>query len=695
MHKMMNCCSGEKMRVNEMLQLPESPGEDHSEHEILNMQEAELSLSESGGLNSEEARALLGRYEYQKGNIEAALQVFEGINIAIVASNIKTTLARIQGYPRRRSKKDPKPQKSIRGVSLVFEALFLKAKSLQALGRFKEAAQSCKDFLYLVESLFPDGLSENLGADSKVQGTIVSAVELLPELWKLADCPHDAILAYRQALLHGWNLDAETASTLQKEFAVYLLYSGVEASPQSLRSQINTSFVPQSNLEEGILLLILLLRKFTCRVIEWDPSVMDHLSFALSVSNQPQALARVIEDLPAGSIERKEVFHTLALCYHAHGDNFAALNLLRKLLHHSEEPNHIPGLLMAAKICSENPNLAEEGITYARRALVIKDDACLNTVPSIHFFLGILLSNYANLAISEPERIARQLEAVQVLECAVELTNYRDSTIIYHLSLEYAIQRKLDRALYYAKLLLKLPNGTDTKGLLLLARTLSAQKRFGDSEKIIDAALDQTGQWEQSELLRTKAKLQIAQGRLKKASETYSQLLAILQVKSKSFGSGKGLEDQDQQLQLHIWVDLACFYINLSLWNDAESCLSKVKVISPNCASRWHTLGLFYEAKELFKEALDAFQMALTIDPSHVPSLIGSAINLRRLNSKRDSIVKSFLMNALKFDRMNHVAWFNLGLLCETDQESSPSEAVECFETATILEETAPVEPFR
>ncbi|XP_074287221.1 protein NPGR2-like isoform X2 [Silene latifolia] len=683
------------MRVNEMLQLPESPGEEHSEHEILNIQEAELSLSESGGLNSEEARALLGRYEYQKGNIEAALQVFEGINIGIVTSNIKITLATIQGYPRRRSKRVHKPQKSIRGVSLLFEALFLKAKSFQALGRFKEAAQSCKDFVDLVESLFPDGMPENFGADSKLQMTIISAVELLPELWKLAGCPHDVILSYRQALLHGWNLDAGTASRLQKDFAVYLLYSGVEASPPNLGSQINKSFVPQSNLEEAILLLTLLLRKFTCRVIEWDPSVMDHLSFALNVSNQPQALTWVIEDLPAGSIERKEVYHTLALCYHAHGDNFAALNLLRKLLHHSEEPNHIPGLLLAAKICSENPSLAEEGITYARRALAIKDDACHNIVPRIHFFLGILLSNYANLAISEPERIERQLEAVQALECAVELTNRRETTFIYHLSLEYAIQRELDLALYYAKLLLKLPSGNDTKGLLLLARILSGQKRYGDGERIIDAALDQTEQGEQGELLRTKAKLQIAQGCLKKASETYSQLLAILKVKSKSFGSGKGLEDQDQQLQLHTWVDLACFYIKLSRWSDAESCLSKVKAISPNCASRWHTLGLFYEAKGLFKEALDAFQMALNIDPCHVPSLIGSAINLRQLNSKSNSVAKSFLMNALKFDRMNHVAWFNLGLLCQSDQDSSISEAVECFQTATILEETAPIEPFR
>ncbi|KAK9726417.1 hypothetical protein RND81_05G213700 [Saponaria officinalis] len=692
----MNCfCSGEKMRVQEILQLSESLDESQPEHEILNIQEAESSLRGNGGLNTEEARALLGRYEYQKGNIEAALHVFEGINTTIVASKIRLTLTKIQECSRRRSKRDADLPTSARAVSLLFEVLFLKAKCLQALGRFKEAAQSCNSFLDLVESSLPDGLPEIFGANSKLQVTIISGVELLPELWKLADCPHDAILSYRRALLHRWNLDAGTTSRIQKEFAIYLLYSGAEASPPNLRSHINSSFVPQNNLEEATLLLMLLLRKFACKVIEWDPSIVDHLSFALSISNHPQALAWVIEDLPAGSIERREFYYTVSLCYHAHGDDLVALSLLRKLLHHSEEPNHIPGLLMASKICSENLSLTEEGITYARRALVVMDDGCRNSVGHTYFFLGTLLSKYADLAISEPERIARQSEAVQSLERAADLTKFEDPRIVHHLSLQYAMQRKLDTALNYAKRLLKFQGGTDTKGLLLLARILSGQKRFGDGERIIDTALDQIGQREQGELLRTKAKLQIAQGSLKKASETYTQLLAILQVKSKSFGSGKGLENEDRQLELQTWVDLACFYINLKRWNDAEFCLSKVKAISPNCASRWHTIGLFNEAKGRSKEALDAFHMALNIDPSHVPSLISTAMILRRLNSAGNAVIKSFLMNALKYDRTNHVAWYNLGLLCKSDKESSLHEAVECFATAAFLEETAPVEPFR
>ena len=404
-----------------------------------------------------------------------------------------------------------------------------------------EAAQSCKVILDIVESSFPDGLPENFGTDSKLQETLIGAVELLPDLWKRSDRPNEAILAYRRALLYCWNLGVETAARIQKEFGIYLLYSGAEASPPSLRSQMDTSFVPKNSIEEAILLFMVLLRKMTSRVIEWDTSIVDHLSFALTMCGQAEALAQVIEALPPGIIERKEMYYSLSLCYQADGDSLSALNLLKKLLHHSEDPNHLPGLLIASKICSELAIFAEEGISYARRALEIKEDACRDTVGLCNCLLGTSLSEYAKSAISESERFIRQSEAIQALEHASNLTNLRDPKVVYHLSLQLAEQRKLDAALYYAKQFLKLEGGTNHKGWLLLARILSGQKRFIDAETIIDVAVDQTGRWDQGALLRTKAKLQVAQGHLKKAVETYTQFLGILQAKSKIFGSKKEL----------------------------------------------------------------------------------------------------------------------------------------------------------
>ncbi|XP_062092158.1 protein NPGR2-like isoform X4 [Humulus lupulus] len=82
----------------------------------------------------EDARALLGRLEYQKGNIEAALHVFEGIDIAAVTPRMKGSISRRCEQNRRRSQSDSVPPMSMHAVSLLLEAVLLKAKSLQGLG---------------------------------------------------------------------------------------------------------------------------------------------------------------------------------------------------------------------------------------------------------------------------------------------------------------------------------------------------------------------------------------------------------------------------------------------------------------------------------------------------------------------------------------------------------------------------------
>ncbi|KAK1283049.1 hypothetical protein QJS10_CPB21g00156 [Acorus calamus] len=90
---------------------------------------------------------------------------------------------------------------------------------------------------------------------------------------------------------------------------------------------------------------------------------------------------------------------------------------------------------------------------------------------------------------------------------------------------------------------------------------------------IINAALDQTGKYDQGELLRTKAKIQIAQGQIKNAIETYTNLLALLEVKNKSFGTSMTLLKNvkyDRRLEIETWIDLANVYSNMSLWSDAE-----------------------------------------------------------------------------------------------------------------------------
>ncbi|KAD7116738.1 hypothetical protein E3N88_04006 [Mikania micrantha] len=74
---------------------------------------------------TQEARAVLGRYEYQTGNIEAALRVFEGINISAVTPKIKISL-NATGKPPNSSNNYVAPPFSIYTVGLLLEAAYLK-----------------------------------------------------------------------------------------------------------------------------------------------------------------------------------------------------------------------------------------------------------------------------------------------------------------------------------------------------------------------------------------------------------------------------------------------------------------------------------------------------------------------------------------------------------------------------------------
>ncbi|MFS8008004.1 putative tetratricopeptide-like helical domain superfamily, protein NPG1 [Helianthus anomalus] len=718
LRKMMMKCfySGEQLERKEMNASSESlatrdfsasgyssrPGEADPKVDNSNIEEAESSLRESGFLNYEEARALLGRLEYQKGNIEAALHVFEGIDIPAIIPKIKNSLSRRSEPPRRHSQSDTSPQMSVHAISLLFEAIFLKSKSLQALGRFKEAAESCRIILETVESALPDGFLD-FSSYFKLQEIVNKSVELLPELWKLASDPQASILSYRRALLYHWNLDHNTRMNIEKEFAIFLLYSGCDASPPNLKSQMESSYAPKNNLEEAILLLLILLGKTVLGIIEWDPSIYYHLSFALSFSCDLTSLAHQIEEFPPAILERKERYNTLALCYYGEGEEIVSLNLLRSLFNNNKEKeNHHSyafEILLASKICGARSDLIEEGIAYLRKLLTTFEGNCDEMISDANFLLGVSLSTKSRTSSLDSERISTQMEALTTLESAHKTMKHEDANVLYNLSLEYAENRKLDIALYYAKQLVKIEAGASVKGWILLARILSAQKQYSDAENIIDAALDETGKWDHGELLRTKAKLQIAQGDLKSAIETYTRLLAVLQVQNKSFGLHKKLSkkagDKERGLEMETWHDLANVYTSLSQWRDAEVCLLKSKAIDPHSASRWHATGLLHQAKGQREEALTFFEKALDVDPNHVPSLISTAIVLRELNDRSLPVAKSFITDALRLDRTNPRAWFNLGLVHKAGHGSSALEAAECFEAAIMLEESEPVEPFR
>ncbi|KAM3262139.1 hypothetical protein ACQJBY_052687 [Aegilops geniculata] len=691
----MQClCSGEQ--ANLVDELNPSNGEIELYAKNDGLREAELSLQEGGSLNYEEARALLAKVEYQQGHVEEALRVLDGINTAELIPMVKMSICRL-------ARADPHssyPPMSLHTVNLVMETIYLKTIALRDLGKFKEAAQECSTILDVIESALPKGLPAKFGDGSNLNATIRSAVELLPELWKLADFPPEVLSSYRRALLSNWNLDAKAIGRIQKEFAIFLLYSGCEACTPLLRSQLDGSFVPRNNLEEAILLLMILLMKFNLKRLERDPTVMHHLTFALSISGRLKPLAGQFEKLLPGVLHSREWLYNVALCYQAEEDDLAALNLLKMILRFGEDSSCLKELLLTSKICSENSAHAEEGASYARRALASLDGGCDQLEVVADLLLGISLSRQARYAPSDTERASQQREALKVLGVAEKKMQDKDFRVLYNLSLENAEQRKLDAAALYAKKLLKLENGSELRSWLLVARITSAQKRFEDAESIVNAALDQTAKWCQGDLLQTKAKIQAANGQFKKAVETYTQLLAVIQLRKKSSNSGifvlQGKKDHGS-METEAWYNLALLYLRLSQWRDTELCISKIKAISAYSPLAYHATGKLLEARGFLKEALGAYSKALDLDPKHVPSLISAAVALRQVGGRPLPAARCLLSDALRLDRTNHVAWFNLGLTYEDEGGSSSAalEAAECFQAAALLEETAPAEPFR
>ncbi|XP_002514581.2 protein NPG1 [Ricinus communis] len=657
-----------------------------------NIQEAESSLREGLSLNFEEARALLGRLEYQRGNVEGALRVFDGIDLQAAIERLQPAFSDKQSSKKGRPRSDSQHAVSQHAASLVLEAIYLKAKSLQKLGRINDAAKECKSVLDAVEKIFHQGIPD-AQVDNRLQDTVSQAVELLPELWKQVGCYDEAMSAYRRALLSQWNLDDECCARIQKGFAVFLLHSGVEAGPLSLAAHIDGSYVPKHNLEEAVLLLMILIRKSYLGKTKWDSSVVEHLTFALSLCSQTSILAKQLEEIMPGLFHRVDRWNTLALCYCGAGKHDVAINLLRKSLHKHERPDDLMALLLAAKICSEDSHLAAEGVGYAQRAISNSQGIDEHLKGVAIRMLGLCLGRQAKVSSSDFERSRLQSEALKSLDGAITFEP-NNPDLVFDLGVQYAEQRNLNAALRFAKQFIDATGGSILKGWRLLALVLSAQQRFPEAEVVTDAALDETAKWEQGPLLRLKAKLKISQSLPMDAVETYRYLLALVQARRKSFGplrSSSQAEDEKVN-EFEVWQGLAGLYSRLSHWKDVEVCLGKARELKPYSAELLYTEGIMCEGRGQVQEAMCCYINALLLDPSYVPGKILIGALLSKMGPNALPVARSILSDALRIEPTNRMAWYYLGMVHRDDGRMA--DATDCFLAASMLEESDPIESF-
>lgn len=102
--------------------------------------------------------------------------------------------------------------------------------------------------------------------------------------------------------------------------------------------------------------------------------------------------------------------------------------------------------------------------------------------------------------------------------------------------------------------------------------------------------------------------------------------------------------------------------------------------------------GVIFEGRGLDQAALGAFFDAFILDPIYVPGKISMGAMMLKLGSNGLPVARSLLSDALRIDPTNHKAWYYLGMVHKDDGRMS--DAADCFQAASMLEESDPVDSF-
>lgn len=102
--------------------------------------------------------------------------------------------------------------------------------------------------------------------------------------------------------------------------------------------------------------------------------------------------------------------------------------------------------------------------------------------------------------------------------------------------------------------------------------------------------------------------------------------------------------------------------------------------------------GVLFEGRRQYQEALDATINAVLLEPNYVPSKILMGALIQKMGSKALPAARSMLSDVLRIEPTNRMAWHYLGLVHKHDGRIG--DAADCFQAASMLEESDPIESF-
>jgi tetratricopeptide repeat protein 7 len=100
-----------------------------------------------------------------------------------------------------------------------------------------------------------------------------------------------------------------------------------------------------------------------------------------------------------------------------------------------------------------------------------------------------------------------------------------------------------------------------------------------------------------------------------------------------------------------------------------------------------------HEVRDQIQDALAAYFNALATELEHVPSKVSIGTLLSKQGPKYLPVARSFLSDALRLEPSNRMAWLYLGKVHKHDGRLA--DAADCFQAASMLEDSNPVESFR
>jgi len=237
---------------------------------------------------------------------------------------------------------------------------------------------------------------------------------------------------------------------------------------------------------------------------------------------------------------------------------------------------------------------------------------------------------------------------------------------------------------------------------------------------VIDGGLKECNKLYEPLLLVVKARLMISSGSQSDGINLLANACSQLKTKKRSEEESPVWEEIEKQQQAILWRELTRMYILTGRMNDAEYGITELERLVPHKPETLSIKGDVHQAQGRIKQAIQLYEVALSIDPNQESAMLSLGIlaldfnffarvwlagklyrvraeNLmaKNLDGSSDLIMAQSLLSRLVQvqDSGNYEAWRSLGLICKA--QGRLEEAKKHLQYATSLASFSPVKSFR